>query len=72
LESLNLGEPETGRKYQAQNVTNPNPDRPNLTYEWDGHVRVWKWTKDKMQEMHEKGRLVYSSSGFPRLKQYLD
>jgi adenine specific DNA methylase Mod len=65
-------EPETGRRYQSQNVTNPNPDRPNLTYEWNGHLRVWKWTKGKMQEYHDQGRLVYSSTGFPRLKQYLD
>ena len=65
-------EAETGRRYASQNVYNPNRDRPNLTYEWNGHTRVWKWTRERMQELHEQGRLEYSSSGLPRLKQYLD
>ena len=65
-------EPETGRRYQLQNVLNPNKNRPNLTYEWNGHVRVWKWTKERMQKLHDEGCLYYSSTGYPRLKQYLD
>ena len=65
-------EPETGRRYQSQNVLNPNDDRPNLTYEWNGHTRVWKWTRERMQELHDAGRLEYSRTGYPRLKQYLD
>lgn len=62
----------TGRRYRIQNVLNPNVNRPNLTYEWNGHTRVWKWTKEKMQELHDQGRLAYSSTGYPGLKQYLD
>jgi site-specific DNA-methyltransferase (adenine-specific) len=62
----------TGRKYRIQNVQNPNPNRPNLTYEWKGHTRVWKWTREKMEELDREGRLVYSSTGFPGLKQYFD
>lgn len=62
----------TGRRYQAQNALNPNKDRPNLTYDWNGHTRVWKWTRERMQELHDQGRLHYSSTGYPRLKQYLD
>jgi site-specific DNA-methyltransferase (adenine-specific) len=54
------------------NCLNPNPDRPNLTYEWKGLTRVWRWTKDKMQTLHDQGRLVYSKSGMPRYKRYLD
>ena len=62
----------TGRHYRLDNCLNPNPDRPNLTYEWNGHLRVWRWTKDKMQELHNTGRLVYSTSGMPQYKRYLD
>ncbi|MFA6019898.1 MAG: DNA methyltransferase [Rhodospirillales bacterium] len=62
----------TGRRYQLDNCLNPNPDRPNLTYEWNGHYRVWRWTREKMQAMHEAGRLAYTSSGMPRYKRYLD
>jgi site-specific DNA-methyltransferase (adenine-specific) len=65
-------EPETGRHYQLDNCLNPNPDRPNLTYEWHGHTRVWRWTKKKMQQLHDEGRLVYTKSGMPRYKRYLD
>jgi DNA modification methylase len=59
-------------RYRVQNVLNPNTDRPNLKYEWHGHERVWKWTKEKMQQLHDEGRLVYSSTGYPGLKQYLE
>jgi site-specific DNA-methyltransferase (adenine-specific) len=31
-----LAEEETGRRYQATSLINPNPDRPNLTYEFHG------------------------------------
>ena len=65
-------EPETGRAYQLDNTLNPNPDRPNLTYEWNGHIRVWRWTREKMQQMNDAGRLVHTKSGMPRYKRYLD
>jgi|SRR5687768_3204152 len=38
-------EPGTGRRYQLDICLNPNPNRPNLTYEWNGITRVWRWTK---------------------------
>ncbi|HYD07762.1 MAG TPA: site-specific DNA-methyltransferase, partial [Reyranella sp.] len=65
-------EEDTGRRYTLGDTLNPNKNRPNLTYEWNGLTRVWRWTKDKMQQMHDEGRLVYTSSGMPRQKRYLD
>ncbi len=65
-------DPETGRRYTLGDLTNPNRNRPNLTYEWNGHVRVWRWTKDKMQEAHNEGLVHYTSSGLARQKRYLD
>jgi site-specific DNA-methyltransferase (adenine-specific) len=66
-------EPETERKYQLADLTNPNKDRPNLTYEFLGVKRVWRWTKERMQEAYNKGLIVQSSAGsVPRLKRYLD
>ncbi len=66
-------EPGTGRRYRLQNVLNPNKDRPNLTYEWNGHTRVWKWTKEKMQQFDSAGLLEYSKTGLIKgIKQYLD
>ena len=62
-----------GRKYTLGDLTNPNPNRPNLTYEFLGHKKVWRWTKDRMQEAYETGLVVQPSPGaVPRVKRYLD
>ncbi len=65
-------EPTTGRLYRLSDLTNPNRDRPNLTYEWNGHLRVWRWTKERMQDAHDKGLIHYSSSGLASQRRYLD
>jgi site-specific DNA-methyltransferase (adenine-specific) len=65
-------EPGTGRRYRLSDLTNPNPERPNLTYEWNGHVRVWRWTRARMQEAHGKGLIHYTSTGLACQKRYLD
>jgi adenine specific DNA methylase Mod len=63
----------TGRRYQLDNLINPNPNRPNLTYEFLGVTRVWRWTKDRMRAAYEAGIVVQPSPGsVPRLKRYLD
>lgn len=62
----------TGRRYRLSDLTNPNPDRPNLTYEWKGHKRVWRWTKERMEEADKKGIIYYSSTGLACQKRYLD
>ena len=62
-----------GRLYQLTSLINPNPDRPNLTYEFLGVTRVWRWTKERMQEAYEAGQVVQTAPGrVPRLKRYLD
>lgn len=64
---------EDGRVYRLDNLINPNPDRPNLTYEFLGVNRVWRWTKDRMQEAYKNGLVVQSAPGrVPQLKRYLD
>ena len=66
-------EPKTGRRYQLDNLVNPNKDRPNLTYEFLGVTRVWRWTKERMQAAYENGIVVQTKPGaVPRLKRYLD
>lgn len=46
--------------------------RPNLRYEWNGHALQWYVTKDKMQMLHDDGRLEYNKKGIPRFKKYLN
>ena len=65
-------DPDSGRRYRLGDLTNPNRDRPNLTYEWNGHTRVWRWTRERMQEADEKGLIHYSSTGLANQKRYLD
>ncbi len=62
----------TGRRYRLVSCINPNPNRPNLTYEWNGVTKVWKWTRERMQRAHDDGILVYSRNGIPSYKNYLD
>lgn len=66
-------EPGTGRIYRLDNLSNPNKDRPNLTYEFLGVTRVWRWTKERMQEAFEKGLVIQTKPGaVPAYKRYLD
>ena len=66
-------EPETGRRYTLGDLTNPNHDRPNLTYEFLGVNRVWRWTRERMQEAYDQGLVIQQRPGsVPRLKRYLD
>jgi DNA modification methylase len=66
-------EPSTGRRYRLDNLANPNKNRPNLTYEFLGVTRVWRWTKDRMMKADQDGIIVQSAPGrVPALKRYLD
>jgi DNA modification methylase len=62
-----------GRRYQLGDLTNPNKNRPNLTYKFMGVTRVWRWTKDRMLEAQKRG-LIHQETpdSIPRLKRYLE
>jgi site-specific DNA-methyltransferase (adenine-specific) len=62
-----------GRVYRLDNLANPNKNRPNLTYEFLGVTRVWRWTRERMERALADGRIVQSKPGqVPSLKRYLD
>jgi site-specific DNA-methyltransferase (adenine-specific) len=63
-----------GRAYQLTSLLNPNPNRPNLTYEFKGVTKVWRWTKERMLEEDAKGRIIVprQGKGIPRYKRYFD
>ena len=66
-------EPETGRRYRLGDLVNPNPNRPNLTYEFLGVTRVWRWTKERMEQAYKQGLIVQQRPGaVPSQKRYLD
>jgi DNA modification methylase len=72
-EQYSLQDPD-GRRYQLTSLLNPNSDRPNLTYEFKGVVKVWRWTRDRMLEADANGQIVVprGGKGIPRFKRYLD
>jgi site-specific DNA-methyltransferase (adenine-specific) len=58
--------------WQPTSLLNPNPNRPNLTYEFHGHTKVWRWTRDRMLEAERKGDIyVPPDGGIPRFKRFL-
>ncbi len=69
----NLIDEKTGRRFQATSLSNPSPDRPNLTYEFHGHTKVWRWTKERMLQAEADGLIYFPpSGGIPREKRFLD
>lgn len=62
-----------GRRYQLVSLVGPNDPRPNLTYEFLGVTRRWRWSKERMEQAYKDGRVVQTKPGaVPRQKQYLD
>ena len=59
-----------GRKYKVENTMGPGGR--GSTYEWHGHTRAWRYSKETMKKLDEAGLLYYTSSGFPKKKVYLE
>jgi site-specific DNA-methyltransferase (adenine-specific) len=59
-----------GRKFWPNTCLAPGGRGPS--YEWNGHVRHWRFTKENMQKLHDDDRIYYSSKGMPYRKNYLD
>jgi len=68
-------EPETGRRFTTSDLTAAKPGG-DTSYEWRGTLpysgRFWAYSRKNMQRFQEEGRLYYTRSGMPRLKNYLD
>ena len=59
-------------QYRLLPLLNPNDDRPNLTYEFLGVKRAWRWTQERMQQAYEDGVVVQLKPGaVPQYKKYL-
>ncbi len=66
-------EQDTGRRFTTTPLTGPGgAEKGNPVYEWNGHTRAWRYSRDTMQKLDEEGRLYYSRTGYPRRKLYLD
>jgi site-specific DNA-methyltransferase (adenine-specific) len=59
-----------GRKFWPNTMLAPGGRGP--LYEWNGHTRNWRFTKENMKALDEKGDIYYSEKGMPYRKNYLD
>lgn len=66
---------ENGRRYWKDNLTAAKPGG-DTRYEWKGKLpppnRYWAFSKANMERLDAEGRIVYSSTGVPMFKRYLD
>src|SRR5665647_3045264 len=73
-------DPDTGRRYRKGDLTAAKPGGDTL-YEWTGHDgrsvtpykgRFWAYSRENMEQFEREGRLVYTKTGMPEYKRYLD
>jgi DNA modification methylase len=68
-------EPATGRRYSLGDIGAPGgaaPSKGNPFYEFLGVKRYWRFSKERMQELYDKGEIVQVKPGsVPRQKRYL-
>ncbi len=66
---------ESGRRYWKDNLTAAKPGG-DTSYEWKGvrppRGRYWAYSRANMERLEKEGRIVYSRTGTPMYKRYLD
>ena len=65
---------ENGRRYRLDNIQGPGgAEKGNPMYDVMGVSRYWRYSKERMQELIEQGRIVQTRPGtVPQYKRYLD
>ena len=63
----------TGKRYTTTPMTGPGgAEKGNPVFEWNGHTRAWRYSKETMQRLHDEGKLYYSKTGYARQKLFLE
>jgi DNA modification methylase len=66
-------EPGTGRRFATTPMTGPGgAAKGNPVFEWKGHTRAWRYSRETIERLDTEGRLHYSGTGYVRQKLYLD
>src|SRR6185437_7071348 len=73
-ESYRHVDPGTGRRYRLGDLTGPGgAKKGNPQYEVMGVTRYWRYSRERMQQLIDEGRVVQSRPGaVPAYKRYLD
>ncbi len=65
----------SGRRYKASDLSAAKGGG-NTSFEWNGHKpptgRYWAYSHENFRKFEEEGRIHYTETGKPYLKQYLD
>ncbi|MGB2695805.1 MAG: site-specific DNA-methyltransferase [Dehalococcoidia bacterium] len=63
-----------GRIYRVDNIQGPGGEaKGNPQYEFLGVTRYWRYSKKRMQELFDQGRILQTRAGaVPQYKRYLD
>jgi DNA modification methylase len=63
-----------GRVYRIDNIQGPGGEaKGNPRYEFLGVTRYWRYSRERMQELFDDGRIIQTRSGaVPQYKRYLD
>jgi site-specific DNA-methyltransferase (adenine-specific) len=67
----------TERRYASRDLTaSMQRASSGQLYEWKGirppSSRCWAYTREQMEKFEAEGRIIYSKTGYPRLKVFLD
>jgi DNA modification methylase len=66
----------TQRRYRLGDITAPGgatPSKRNPHYEFLGVTRYWRYSRERMQELYDAGRIIQTKPGrVPQYKRYLD
>ncbi len=61
-----------GQRFTTTPLTGPGgAAKGNPVFEWKGHTRAWRYSKETMQRLHDEGKLHYSRTGYARQKMFL-
>ena len=67
---------EAGRHYRKRDLTAPYRGGASGRYEWKGKPppkgRMWSYTAANMERLEKEGRIVYTKTGMPRLKIFVE
>ncbi len=63
-----------GRLYRIDNIQGPGGEaKGNPFYEFLGVKRYWRYSRERMAELHKQGRIIQTKPGaVPQYKRYLD
>lgn len=63
---------ENGRRFRTDNLTAMGLSGGGYEYEWNGVKKLWRCPPEKMRQLHDEGRIVYTRTGTAEYKRYLD